>query len=303
MLVTLVPLNPSEFELIIFTPVPVTPFAEVVKVLADEALLKLPITLDVAATPFTVEVSVLPVMLNVFVEAALIADVKFRAVDATPLTVVVKLVPLNEVVLLLTKGTVVLETPLIVVLKVFADEVLLTLVIAMVVSVIPFMLLVKIFPETLKEFVLINGADVPATPLMVEFKLLPDDVLATVFTAFAVAATPFTVEVKVLADELIVCVVPALIAGAKFKAVDATPFTVVVKLVPLNEVALELMMFTPPPVTPFIVVVNVFVDEVLETVFIVGAVATVPLNVEVRILPEEDNALVLVKLFEPAMVF
>ena len=252
---------------------------------------------------FTVEVNTLPDNPSVLVVAALRAGVKFNAVDDTPFTVVVKLVPLKDVVLLLIMGTVAPATPFTVVLKLLADEVLLTLVTAMVVSVMPLILLVKTLPDTLNELVLTMGTAAPATPLIVVVKLLPDEVFATVFTAEAVAATPFTVDVKVLAEEVKVCVVAAVIAGVKFKAVDATPFTVVVKLVPLKEVALELIMFTPLPVTPFTVVVNVLVDELLETLFTAGAVATVPLKVEVIVFPEDDNVLVLVKLFEPAIVF
>src|SRR3954454_11835909 len=56
--VKVVPLNAKAFELIIFTPAPVTPFTVVVNVLVDEVLLTPLIAFDVAAIPFTVEVSV-----------------------------------------------------------------------------------------------------------------------------------------------------------------------------------------------------------------------------------------------------
>jgi hypothetical protein len=53
--VSVVPLNDKAFELIILTPVPVTPLTVVFKVFADEVLLTLFTARDDAVTPFTVE--------------------------------------------------------------------------------------------------------------------------------------------------------------------------------------------------------------------------------------------------------
>ena len=112
-----------------------------------------------------------------------------------------------------------------------------------------------------------------------------------------------------------------VMAGVKSKAVDATPFTVVVKLVPLNEVALVLIMFapddatpftvdvkvladddkalvliilTPVPATPFTVVVKVLVEEEFETLFTAGALAETPFTVDVMVFTEEVKVLVVV---------
>jgi len=61
---------------------------------------------------------------------------------------------------------------------------------------------------------------------------------------------------------------------------EATPFTVEEIVVPLNDNAFELIIFTPVPVTPLTVVVKVFVDEVLLTPFTARDVATTPFTVE-----------------------
>src|SRR4051812_19028611 len=54
-----------------------------------------------------------------------------------------------------------------------------------------------------------------------------------------------------------------VMAGVKSRAVAATPLTVVVKLEPLNEVALLLIISTLLPDTPFTVVDKLFAEDVL----------------------------------------
>jgi hypothetical protein len=78
------------------------------------------------------------------------------------------------------------------------------------------------------------------------------------------------------------------------RAVAATPFTVETRsFVPFNVSALELMIFTEEPATPFTVVESAFTDEVFDTVLMILAEAAVPFTVEVNVLvPLFTNVLV-----------
>ena len=103
------------------------------------------------------------------------------------------------------------------------------------------------------------------------------------------------------------CVVPELprsdhavaaIAGVKLRALEATPLMVEVRLAPLNDSAFELIILTPVPATPFIVVDNVFTELVLATEFTMGAVAATPLVVLVIVFTELPSVLLLM-IFTP----
>ncbi len=85
-----------------------------------------------------------------------------------------------------------------------------------------------------------------------------------------------------------------VIAGLKSNAAEATPFTVEVKFAPLSDNAFELIIFTPVAATPFTLVVNVLVDEVLPTLLTAFDVAAIPFTVEVSVFPDNDKALVVV---------
>ena len=85
-----------------------------------------------------------------------------------------------------------------------------------------------------------------------------------------------------------------VIAGLKSNAPEATPFTVEVKFAPLNDNAFELIIFTPVAATPFTLVVNVLVDEVLPTLLIAFDVAATPFTVEVSVFADNDKVLVVV---------
>ena len=98
---------------------------------------------------------------------------------------------------------------------------------------IPLTVEVILSPLNDNAFVLIMFTPAPVTPFTVVFKVLAEDVLLTLLTASDVAAIPLTVEVSVLPDK---------------------------------DNALELIIFTPAPVTPFTVVLKVFVAEELLTV-------------------------------------
>jgi hypothetical protein len=113
-----------------FTAVPVTPLTVVVRLLPVKLFDTALTLLLVAATPFTVLVSVFPLNASVLLVAGIKAD-KFTAVPVTPLTVVVRLLPVKLLATVFTMGTAVPVTPLTVVVKLFgAVLVLLTVVVA-----------------------------------------------------------------------------------------------------------------------------------------------------------------------------
>jgi hypothetical protein len=114
-------------------------------------------------------------------------------------------------------------------------------------------------------------------------------VLLTEFTIGDVAATPLTVLVRVLTALPKVWVVAADIAGVKFKLPEAIPFIVDVNELPLRESALVLIIGTPVPAMPLIVVVSVLVELLLLTEFTIGDVAATPLTVLVRVLTALPN--------------
>ena len=66
---------------------------------------------------------------------------------------------------------------------------------------------------------------------------------------------------------------------------EVIPFTLVLILLPSIDSALELIMFTPDPVTPFTVVVNELADELLDTEFTAVVVEVTPFTLEVITLP------------------
>ena len=87
-------------------------------------------------------------------------------------------------------------------------------------------------------------------------------------------------------------VVPAEIAGAKSKAVLVTPFTVVVKLVPVKDVSLLLIIGAPELVIPFTVTVDVFTFDAFETPLTASEVEEIPFTFEVKVLPNKLKVLV-----------
>jgi hypothetical protein len=100
----------------------------------------------VRAIPLTVEVIVLPELLNRFVVAAVIAGPRLTVLLAIPFTVLVKLLPDNDNALVLIIGTVAPVTPLTVVDKTFPEEVLLTVFTAVVLAATPFTVEVIVLP-------------------------------------------------------------------------------------------------------------------------------------------------------------
>ena len=93
----------------------------------------------------------------------------------------------------------------------------------------PFTVLVKLLPDTLNVCELIIFTAEPATPFTVVVSELVLLVLATVFTALAVAVTPFTTLVTVLPLEFNVCVVEPALAVAQLNV----PAPLVLKTCPL----------------------------------------------------------------------
>jgi hypothetical protein len=306
-------------------PVLVIPFTVIVDVLAVDAL-ETPLTAsEVEETPFTFEVRVLPERLKSLVVPAEIAGDKSKAVLETPFIVVVKLVPVNEVVFELTIGAPVLVIPFTVTVDVLAVDALETPLTASEVEVTPFTFEVSVLPERLKSLVvpaeiagdkskavleipfivvvklvpvnevvfeLTIGAPVLVIPFTVTVDVLAVDALETPLTASEVEETPFTFEVRVLPERLKSLVVPAEIAGDKSKSVLETPFTVVVKLVPVNEVVLELTIGAPVLVIPFTVIVDVLAVDAFETPLTASEVEVTPFTFEVSVLPERLKSLV-----------
>lgn len=77
---------------------------------------------------------------------------------------------------------------------------------------------------------------------------------------------------------------------------EETPFTLLVSELPEEVKPLELIIFTPAPATPLIVVVKVLVVELLATELMIEEVAETPLTVLVKTLPEEVAEKELIKL-------
>jgi uncharacterized membrane protein YiaA len=318
--VKLVPVNEVVFELTIGAPVLVIPFTVTVDVLAVDAF-ETPLTAsEVEVTPFTFEVSVFPERLKSLVIPAEIAGDKSKAVLETPFIVVVKLVPVNEVVFELTIGAPVLVIPFTVTVDVLAVDAFETPLTASEVEVTPFTFEVRIFPERLNSLVvpaeiagdkskavleipftvvvneavfeLTIGAPILVIPFTVTVDVLAVDAFETPLTASEVEVTPFTFEVNVFPERLNSLVVPAEIAGDKSKAVLETPFIVVVKLVPVNEVVFELTIGAPILVIPFTVTVDVLAVDALETPLTASEVEVTPFTFEVNVLPERLKSLV-----------
>ena len=112
-----------------------------------------------------------------------------------------------------------------------------------------------------------------------------------------VALFPFTTEVKVFIAEDKLFVVLDATRFVRSVVVD-TPFTEVVRLLPLVERSLLLMM-VEVEVTPLTFVVNVFVAEVISLLLITLLVATTPFTVVVNVLPDRDCVNELMNCFIP----
>jgi hypothetical protein len=246
-----------------FTPPDATPFIVDVKVVPLKASAFVFTIGAVAATPLVVLVNVFTALLNVLVVAAATTGVKFNPPDAIPLMVDVKVVPLNDSAFVFTMGAV---------------------------AAIPLVVLVIVFAELPKVFVV--AGTIPdkftppdATPFIVDVKVVPLNASAFVFTIGAVAATPLVVLVNVFAELPKVFVVAGTMED-RLTPPDATPLIVEVKLVPLKESALELMIETPLPDIPFTEVDNTLLALELLTPFIMFTEAPTPLVVLVNMLFE-----------------
>ena len=122
---------------------------------------------------------------------------------------------------------------------------------------------VKVFVVPPSMVVRLKEEDTPFTVLT---RLPPDVLSALLLMMFTpVPVTPFTVVVNVFVLEAFDTVVAEFSIVPRLKDED-TPFTVLTRLPPDVLSALLLMMLTPVPVTPFTVVVNVFVLEAFDTV-------------------------------------
>jgi hypothetical protein len=140
------------------------------------------------------------------------SEARSRAVEATPLTVEVRLVPESE-----SRFESIIETEL----------------------PTPLVRFVKVLlpaPDVAKVFELIIVTPVPEIPLTAVVKVLALELFATVLIIDCnPVLTPLTVEVNPLVPLLTrVLVVEPVSRGNKFKGVPVTPFTVVVRLDPLK---------------------------------------------------------------------
>ena len=248
----------------------------------------------VVETPFTVDTRLPLVAVKVLV--VLPPSTEVRLIDElTPFTVLTRLPPDVLSALLLMMFTPVPVTPLTVVVNVFVLEALLTVVLLfnnvprLTDELTPFTLDTKFPPVAVKLLLLMIGAEVDVTPLTATVILLADDVrLLLLMIDTAAAVTPLTEVVKLFALEVLDTVV--LLFNKLGKLIDEdTPFTVLTRL-PLDVLsALLLMMLTPVPVTPFTVVVNVFVAELFDTVtgneLALVQVGAAPAPAEVKICP------------------
>jgi hypothetical protein len=206
-------------------------------------------------------VNVFTALLNVLVVAAATIGDKFNPPEATPLIVEVNEVPLNASAFVFTIGAVAL-TPLVVLVNVFTA-----------------LLNVLVVEGTIED----KFTPPDATPLIVEVKVVPLNASAFVFTIGAVALTPLVVLVNVFTALLNVLVVEGTIED-KFTPLDVMPFIVEVKVVPLKESALELMIETPLPDMPFTVVDSTLLALELLTPFIIFTEALTPFVVLVKTL-------------------
>jgi hypothetical protein len=136
----------SELELIIFTAAAAIPFTLVVSVLAADVFATVLTLLEVADTPLTTLVIVLPDKAKVCVVAGTMPD-RLIAVLLTPLTVVVKLVPDKELLIEFTMGTATLVIPLTVVVKELVVEVFETAPTLLEVADTPLTTLVRVLPD------------------------------------------------------------------------------------------------------------------------------------------------------------
>ena len=267
----------SALLLMMLTPVPVTPLTVVVNVFVLEAF-------DTVVAEF----STVP---------------KLKDED-TPFTVLTRFPPDVLSALLLMMFTALPVTPLTVVVNVFVLEALLTVVLLfnnvpkLTVEDTPFTLDTKFPPVAVKLLLLIIGTAVDVTPLTFAVRLLADDVkLLLLIIGTAAAVTPLTEVVKLFAlevldtvvllfnklgrltDEVTPLTLEVSCPDATLNALvvlplsrvgrlidEDTPLTVLTRLPPDVLSALLLMMFTPVPVTPFTVVVSVFVLEAFDTV-------------------------------------
>jgi len=153
-LVKLLPDNVNTLLLIMGTVVPDTPFTVVDKVFPEEVLLTVFTAVVLEATPFTVEVMVLlpvPPLTKVLVVADAIRGVRF-AVEATPFTVLVKLLPdkVNTLVVAAAMAGARFK------------ELLIT----------PFTVLLRLLPDNESPLLLTAGAE-ELTPFTVEVTVLP----------------------------------------------------------------------------------------------------------------------------------
>lgn len=186
--------------LMMLTPVPATPFTDVLRVFALDVLLTADTVAEVAATPFTVDVRVLPdsdmvfelmigtavpdtpftVVLRVFEVDVLLTPDTDEEVAATPFTVDVRVLPNKDRVLELMMGAVALATPFTDVLSVLALDVVLTAETAADVAVTPFTEDVSVLPDSDSVFELMIGTVAPTTPFTVVESAFVLEVLLTV---------------------------------------------------------------------------------------------------------------------------
>ena len=267
----------SALLLMMFTELPVTPLTVVVNVFVLEALLTVVLLVNNVPkltdelTPFTFDTRFPPVAVK------LLLLMIGAEVDVTPLTATVILLADDVRLLLLMIDTAAAVTPLTEVVKLFALEVLLTVVLLfskldrLTDELTPLTLEVSCPEATLNVLVVLPLSRVGRlidedTPFTVLTKLPPDVLSALLLMMFTpVPVTPFTVVVNVFVLEAFDTVVAEFSIVPRLKDED-TPFTVLTRLPPDVLSALLLMMFTPVPVTPFTVVVSVFVLEAFDTV-------------------------------------
>ena len=269
--VSVLVLEVFETELTRGTAVPAMPFTEVVNVFADELLETSVTLLLVAGIPFTVLVIVFPDMAKVFVVVGISPERSIPAL-ATPLTVVVNVLPVKLLEMLFTAGAVT-DTPFTIEVMVLAvllnvcvveaeesvvgaqavpfqpktcplvapvtvpngDPFILATTVAPKFPVTspavaavnaelatPLMVLINWFdPFWVRVWLLIKFTPVPTTPFTVVVNVFTELLLLTLFTAAAVTETPFTTDVRVLMALLSVCVV---VAGAVVVGAQAVPF-------------------------------------------------------------------------------
>ena len=254
---------------------------------------------------------------NVQTELANMGE-RFNAVELMPLTVEVRLVPLNDSELLFTIDAVaalpfavlvitfaeldkvfveaaatpadkfkpVDATPLTVDVNVDPDTVKVLVLTAGAVDVIPLMEEVIVFTGLVSALLLIIDTPVAAIPFTVVVSVLVELVLPMVLMIGAVATLPFAVLVIIFAELVNVLVEAAATPAVKLKPADATPLTVDVNVDP-DTVKVFVLTAGAVDVIPLMEEVIVFTGLVKALLLIIDTpVAAIPFTVVVSVLVE-----------------